>query len=377
MDLLPTWLDTEQAGLSAWWLGLTVLLIVAQLALRQFAKHQENSSLWLKAVRATLRPFSLIVCLMLTRSALHLISNETVQELASQTVYVLLVAAATWWILAAAKALKVRTLRKFDLTVEDNYHARQIHTRLGVLYRIFTFFVVLVAIAIAMMTFEAVRAVGTSLLAGAGVTGIILGLAAQKTLGSIFAGIQIALTQPIKLDDAVIIEGEYGNIEEITLTYVVVRIWDMRRLIVPINYFVENPIQNWTRQGAEILGVVMLYVDYSIELEPLRAEFDRIVTDHPLWNKRVKVLQVVEVTENTVQLRMLMSARNSGQAFDLRCAVREGLVTYLQQYQPQALPRTRMELPDGIRVIQPEKTTQQEETAQLEELPQRKAARRT
>lgn len=377
MDLLPTWLDAEQVGLSAWWLGLTVILVVAQLALRQFAKNQDNSSLWLKAVRATLRPFFLIVCLMLTRSALHLIRNETVQELASQTVYVLLVAAATWWILAAAKALKVRALKRFDLTAEDNYHARQIHTRLGVLYRIFTFFVILLAIAIALMTFEAVRSVGTSLLAGAGVTGIILGFAAQRTLGSIFAGIQIALTQPIKLDDAVIIEGEFGNIEEITLTYVVVRIWDMRRLIVPINYFVENPIQNWTRQGAEILGAVTLYVDYSVELEPLRAEFDRLVTGNPLWNQRVKVLQVVEVTENTVQLRALMSARNSGQAFDLRCAIREGLVTYLQRHQPQALPRTRMELPDGIRVISPEKASRPEEIAQLEEVSRRKAARRT
>lgn len=353
MDLLPAWLDTEQVGLSAWWLGLTVILVVAQLTLRQFAKHQANS-LWFKAVRATLRPFFLIVCLMLTRSVLHLISNETVQELASQTVYVLLVAAATWWILAAAKALKVRALKRFDITAEDNYHARQIHTRLSVLYRIFTFFVVVLAMAVALMTFEAVRAVGTSLLAGAGVTGIILGLAAQKTLGSIFAGIQIALTQPIKLDDAVVIEGEWGWIEEITLTYIVVKIWDMRRLIVPINYFVEKPIQNWTRQGAEITGSVVLYTDYSVELEPLRAEFERLVTSHPLWNKNVKVLQVIEVTENTVQLRALMSARTSPQAWDLRCAVREGLVTYLQKNQPQALPRTRIELPDSISVTLPE-----------------------
>lgn len=358
MDLLPAWLDPEQVGLSAWWLGLTMILIVAQLALRQFAKHQSNS-LWFKAVRATLRPFFLIVSLMLTRSALHLISNETVQELASQTVYVLLVAAATWWILAAAKALKVRALRRFDITVEDNYHARQIHTRLGVLYRIFSFFVIVMAIAIALMTFEAVRSVGTSLLAGAGVTGLILGLAAQKTLGSVFAGIQIALTQPIKLDDAVIIEGEFGNIEEITLTYVVVKIWDMRRLIVPINYFIENPIQNWTRQGAEILGAVTFYTDYSVEMEPLRAEFDRLVITNPLWNKNVKVLQMIEVTENTVQLRALMSARNSAQAFDLRCAIREGLVNYLQKNQPQALPRARMELPEGISVSQLPETVQQ------------------
>jgi small-conductance mechanosensitive channel len=332
------------AGLSVWWLGLAVILVVAQFALRQFAKKQENST-WIKAVRATLLPFMVIVILLLARSTAELIPEDTLRRLANQTISVLLIASVAWWILAATRAVKLRMLRRFDMTVEDNFHARQVHTRFAVLYRIFSFFVVILAIAFALMTFEAVRAVGTSLLAGAGVTGIILGFAAQKTLGAVFAGIQIAITQPIKIDDAVVIEGEWGWIEEITLTYVVVRIWDMRRMIVPITYFVDNPVQNWTRREAEIIGTVVMYADYTVELAPLRAELTRLLEAHPLWNKKVNVLQVIDTTPSTVQLRALMSARNSPKAWDLRCDIREGLIRYLQQHQPEALPRTRIELP--------------------------------
>lgn len=335
-------LNLDDAERSVWWLGLALVLAVAQLALRRFAQKQHDA-LWIRPVRATLRPFFLIVCLLLVRSALPLMPWEALRALLAQAAGLALAAAVAWWVLAAARAVKDTALRRFDVTVEDNYHARQVHTRIGVLYRIFCFIVVLIATACALMTFEPVRAIGTGLLAGAGVTGIILGFAAQKTIGSVFAGIQIAITQPIKVDDAVVIEGEWGWIEEITLTYVVVRIWDLRRLIVPITYFVDNPIQNWTRREAEILGTVMIFVDYSVDMEALRAEFDRLVENIPQWNGKAKVLQVVEATERTIQLRALMSARNSPQAWELRCAVREGLITYLQKHQPHALPRARLE----------------------------------
>lgn len=344
MEYFSAWVETADFRQAIWWLVFTGILVMAQLALRRFAGMQEDGT-WLKAVRATLRPFFAIVCLLLLRSAAQLLPDMAVQALLGQTINVLLIAAAAWWVLAAARTVKAATLRRFDVTVEDNFHARQVHTRIGVLYRIFSFFVVLLAIAFALMTFEGVRAVGTSLLAGAGVTGIILGLAAQKTLGAVFAGVQIALTQPIKIDDAVVIEGEWGWIEEITLTYVVVRIWDWRRLIVPITYFVDNPIQNWTRREAEIIGSVFIHTDYTVNIEPLRAELTRLLESNRLWNKKVNVLQVVEATADTVQLRALMSARNSPHAWDLRCAVREGLIAYLQTHQPQALPRTRVELP--------------------------------
>lgn len=344
MDYLPFLLEPEASGLSLWWLALAGMLIIAQFALRQFARKQQNVA-WLRTAQATLWPFFVIVSLLLVRSTVQLIPEETLRAAVNQTNNVLLIAAATWWILAALRIFKMSMLRRFDMSVEDNFHARQVHTRIAVLYRIVCFFVVIIAMAFALMTFDAVRAVGTSLLAGAGVTGIILGFAAQKTLGAVFAGIQIALTQPIKIDDAVVIEGEWGWIEEITLTYVVVRIWDLRRLIVPITYFIDNPIQNWTRREAEIIGTVILYTDYTLDIESLRAELNRLLENNRLWNKKVNVLQVVDVTENTVQLRALMSARNSPQAWDLRCAVREGLITYLQTHQPQALPRTRVELP--------------------------------
>lgn len=339
---LPAWLSSQSEGLSLVWLVVALVLIIAQFALKRYADNQHDS-LWVRPVRATLRPFFLIVCLLLARSAVHLLPQEAWQPVFSHGLNIGLILAGAWWILAAARSVKNTTLRRFDVTVEDNYHARQVHTRISVLYRIFCFFVVLLAVAFALMTFEAVRAIGTSLLAGAGVTGIILGFAAQKTIGSVFAGIQIAITQPIKIDDAVVIEGEWGWIEEITLTYVVVRIWDLRRLIVPITYFVDNPIQNWTRHEAEIIGTVVFHADYTVELEPLRAELTRLLEESPLWNKKVNVLQVIGASERTVELRALMSARNSPQAWDLRCAVREGLIRFLQQQQPEALPRNRVD----------------------------------
>lgn len=333
--------DLDISRLSLWWIALAALLVIAQLALRLVAK-QQKSTRWLQMARATLRPFFVILSLLLLRSAVQFLPGETLEGLANQTIHVLLIASVAWWILAASRVFKTTMLRRFDVTAEDNFHARQVHTRIAILYRIFSFFVILIAIAFVLMTFDPVRAVGTSLLAGAGVTGIILGFAAQKTLGTVFAGIQIALTQPIKIDDVVVIEGEWGWIEEITLTYVVVRIWDLRRLIVPITYFIENPIQNWTRREAEIIGSVMIYTDYRVEIEPLRAELTRLLEGNKLWNKKVNALQIVEATEKALQLRALMSARNSPQMWDLRCAVREGLIAYLQKHQPDAIPSSHV-----------------------------------
>ncbi len=343
MQVLPAWLDKADSELSLLWLGITLALIGAQLALRKYAQTRHDW-MWIRAVQATIRPFFLLVCLLLLRSGLHLIPGTQVQAFFNQVVSMLLIAAVAWWILAAANSVKDNALRRFDITVADNYHARQVHTRIGVLYRIFSFFLIVLASAFALMTFEVVRALGTSLLAGAGVTGIILGLAAQKTLGAVFAGIQIALTQPIKIDDAVVIEGEWGWIEEITLTYVVVRIWDLRRLIVPITYFVDNPIQNWTRREAEIIGQVVIYADYTLPLEPLRTELSRLLDSTPLWNGKTNVLQVIETSEQTMTVRALMSARNSPTAWDLRCHVREGLIRFLQTSYPHALPRSRIVL---------------------------------
>jgi small-conductance mechanosensitive channel len=192
--------------------------------------------------------------------------------------------------------------------------------------------------------FDSVRALGRSILASAGVAGIIIGIAAQRTLATLLAGVQIAFTQPIRLDDVVIVEGEWGRVEEITLTYVVVAIWDLRRMVLPITYFIEKPFQNWTRASADLLGSVFLYMDYSVPIAPLRAELDRILEGSKLWDRKVKVLQVTDAKEHTIELRILVSAADSSIAWDLRCDVREKMVDFLQRNFPDALPHSRATL---------------------------------
>jgi small-conductance mechanosensitive channel len=201
-----------------------------------------------------------------------------------------------------------------------------------------------------LMTFPAIRRFGASLLASAGVAGLIVGLAARETISSLLAGIQVALTEPIRLDDVVIVEGEWGRIEEIRMTYVVVRIWDERRLVVPLSYFIEKPFQNWTRKTANILGTVFLYVDYAVPVDEVREQLHRILKDSGLWDGKVWNLQVTDATERTMQLRALMSAPDSSTAWDLRCDVREKLIEFLQREYPGSLPVTRAELgPGGAR----------------------------
>ena len=206
------------------------------------------------------------------------------------------------------------------------------------------FVIVILTIAVTLMMFEPLRGIGVSMLASAGIAGLIIGLSAQKVLGNLLAGIQIAITQPIRLDDVVIVENEWGWIEEITLTYVLVKIWDLRRLVVPISYFIEKPFQNWTRTSADILGTVFIYADYTIPIGKLREELTRILQSTDLWDGKVNGLQVTDAKENTLELRALMSAIDSPKAWDLRCLVRERLITFVQEHYPQCLPKYRAEL---------------------------------
>jgi small-conductance mechanosensitive channel len=192
-----------------------------------------------------------------------------------------------------------------------------------------------------LMVFESVRQFGASILASAGIAGIVVGLAAQRSIATLLAGFQIAMTQPIRVDDVVIVEGEWGRIEDITLTYVVVKVWDQRRLIVPMTHFLERPFQNWTRTSAEMLGTVLLYADYSVPVGELRDELTRILSHSRYWDGRVNVLQVTESKEYSVELRALVSAADASQAWELRCEVREQLVTFMQRRHPESLPRLR------------------------------------
>lgn len=256
------------------------------------------------------------------------------------------------WIIASIIWLSIRiiyisrdlVLNHYQINVKDNLQARRMYTQIRVIVRVLTVIILIIGLSIMLMSFSKVRQVGISLLASAGIIGIVLGFAAQRTLGNLLAGIQIAIAQPIRIEDVVIVENEWGWIEEITLTYVVVRIWDLRRLIVPISYFIENPIQNWTRQSADLLGSVFIYADYTVPVDELRNELTKILEKSNYWDKKVNVLQVTNTTEHTVELRALMSAADSPTAWNLRCEVREKLLKFLQYHHPECLPKIRLEM---------------------------------
>ena len=262
----------------------------------------------------------------------------------TQWVSVWLMAAAAWFCVRTVYLAGDLVVAHLGLTAKDNLHARRISTGVHILQRMLSAVVWFVAAAVILMAFKEVEHFGVSMLASAGVAGIIIGFAAQRSLGTILAGIQIAIAQPIRLDDLVIVEGESGWIEEINLTYVVVRIWDQRRLVLPVTYFINKPFQNWTRTTTELLGTVMLYADYTIPVQEVRHELEHILSETALWNHKAWALQVTDAKENTVQLRALMSADDSSSLWDLRCLVRERLLDFLQRRFPEHLPRTRVEM---------------------------------
>jgi small-conductance mechanosensitive channel len=235
-------------------------------------------------------------------------------------------------------------LLKFNISVADNLRARKIHTQVQVIGRVLYVVIALFSVASILMLFEELRHLGTSMLASAGVVGVILGFAAQKTIANLFAGFQVALAQPIRLDDVVVVGESWGRIEEITLTYVVVHVWDDTRLIVPLSDFIEKQFQNWTRATANILGSVILWVDYSLPVEEVRNAVRQIIETNPLWDRRFWNLQVSDASEHTMQIRVLCTAADSSIAWNLRCDVREKLIAFIQQNHPQSLPRLRADL---------------------------------
>lgn len=234
-------------------------------------------------------------------------------------------------------------LEGYDVKTADNLRARKIHTQVGIITKVIDVVIVLIAIAAGLMLFDEVRRLGTSLLASAGVAGIILGMAAQKTIANLFAGFQIALAQPIREDDVLIVEGEWGRVEEITLTYVVVCIWDERRLILPLSYFIEKPFQNWTRTSASRLGSVYLWVDYAFPVEEGRKVLKGIIEGNPLWDGRFWNLVVSDATERTMQLRVLATAKDASTEWDLRCDIREKFIAFIRDRYPESLPRLRLQ----------------------------------
>ena len=258
-----------------------------------------------------------------------------------------------WMAAGAIDMWAVVYLRKFNMAAEDNLVARKHITQTRILQRAAIIMIGIVSVAMALMTIGAVRQWGVSLLASAGVVGIIAGLALQPVLKNLFAGIQIATAQPIRIDDAVVVEGEWGQVEEITSTYVVVKLWDWRRMILPLSYFIEKPFQNWTRETSRLIGSAMLYVDYEAPMDRLRAELERICKASPLWDGDVVNLQVTDITDRVAQVRCLASARSAPVAFDLRCEIREKMLAFMRDQCPEALPQDRLNFPlpvgEGLR----------------------------
>ena len=310
----------------------------------------------LRRARGPLRVLVPVVCVYLALPTVRASFSNTVQAVLDNGLQGLFVVGVAWALLAALYAVEEAVSKRYKTDVPDNLEARKIVTQTRILRRIAAAAVVIIAGGIVLMQYDPLRELGTGILASAGIVGIVVGIAAQRTLGDLIAGIQIALTQPIRVDDVVIVEGEFGWVEEITLTYVVVRVWDRRRIVLPITHFLEQPFQNWTRTSADLIGTVFLYLDYTVPVEELRDELQRIVEASEHWDEDVVGLQMTDASERTITLRAIASARDAPTLWNLRCEIREQLVAYVREHYPDALPalRTRLDRPgDGEPAFSP------------------------
>ncbi|MDY6923694.1 MAG: mechanosensitive ion channel family protein [Pseudomonadota bacterium] len=270
--------------------------------------------------------------------------DPAASELIRRALAFLFIVTIGWMLVGASDMWAVVYLRRFNMASEDNLIARKHVTQARILQRVASLLIGIVTLGLALLTIPAVRQWGMSLLASAGVVGIIAGFALQPVLTNLIAGVQIATSQPIRLDDAVVVEGEWGTVEEITSTYVVVKLWDWRRMILPLTYFIQKPFQNWTRETSRLIGAAFLYVDYEAPIERLRTELERICRESAHWDGDVLSLQVTDITDRVAQVRCLASAPNGGAAFDLRCEIREKMLAFMRDRCPEALPRDRIDL---------------------------------
>ncbi|MBC5992341.1 mechanosensitive ion channel family protein [Pontibacter cellulosilyticus] len=312
--------------------------------LRSYNK-QENPLLVRSLTLHLNQPLSFLIPLLFLSVAVPLLpySDKTIYVL-KRIIEVLDILVFAWALIKLTNVARDIVRQKYQVDKPDNFRERKLYTQLQFLRKLTIVLIAFVAVSMILLSFDAVRKLGTGLLTSAGVLGIVVGVAAQKSIANLLAGLQIAFTQPIRLDDVLVLEGEFGRVEEITLTYVVLRLWDNRRLVLPLNYFIDKPFQNWTRTGSDILATVYLYTDYTVPIDALRTEFEAILAGTELWDRRVSALQVTDSKEHTLELRALMSANNSALAWDLRCLVRERLVQFIQKNYPDALPKLRTEV---------------------------------
>ncbi|WP_222192325.1 mechanosensitive ion channel family protein [Modestobacter italicus] len=334
------------AALVAWLLAVVIGLVVSRFTGRSAAVADLS-----RRGRRPLRLFLVLVAVTVVLDAAPGVGEW--RDVVVRVLGLLLIAAVAWLIAVAAFVVEDLALARYDVDVVDNRHARRVRTQVSLIRRLTVAVIAVLAIAGMLLTFPSARAAGTSILASAGVLSVVAGLAAQTSLANVFAGMQLAFTDAIRVDDVVVIEEEWGRIEEITLTYVVVHVWDDRRLVLPSTYFTTTPFQNWTRKESAVLGSVEMDVDWTVPFDEMRGELDRLLEGDDLWDRRVKVLQVTDAVGALVRVRVLVSAKDGPTLFDLRCHVREGLVVWLQRTHPTGLPKVRNEGTAGPDVVAP------------------------
>lgn len=321
-------------------LGLVLKYVLFRLL--DFYNRLSNPRLVVSLTKHLTQPLTYFIPLLFVSIALPTVPlDERNIHTIRRVIEILNILVFAWILIKLVSVVQDMVRHKYAIDKADNLRERKLITQLQFVRKLSIILISFIAGAMVLLQFEAVRALGTGILTSAGIAGIVIGFAAQRSLANLLAGLQIAFTQPIRIDDVLVIEQEFGRVEEITLTYVVLRLWDNRRLILPLNYLIEKPFQNWTRTSTDILATVYFYTDYEVPVEALRKELLRILSGSELWDGAVNGLQVTDVLQDSVQLRALFSARNSGDAWDLRCYVREKFLTYIQKNYPGSLPKVR------------------------------------
>lgn len=339
---LPGWLNQSLAAIAIGLAAIAIALLVHRIffrVLRRVASASESATddlLVSKLGRPTRYALIALALILAAREAPAL--DHIWQKVAGFVMPALV----GWMALAVMQALVGAMEIHTDITRHDNLRARRKRTRLAIFSRIASFVIIFITVGLMLLSIPGVRDIGVTLMASAGLAGLAVGAAAQPALKSIIAGFQMAITEPINIDDVVIINGQWGRVEDIRATYVIVRTWDERRLIVPTSKFLEETFENWTRENAELLAPVLLYLDPMTDVGPLRAEFERQVKGHALWDKRVVKLQVTDMSSDSIEVRLLMSAGDSGSAFDLRCDIRESMLAWVRDHLPDAVARSRV-----------------------------------
>ncbi|WPQ60746.1 mechanosensitive ion channel [Chitinophaga sancti] len=344
---MPIFLWNILLGASALITGLIIKYLIAFI-LRLTTKNNTSYSL----ITSILKHLGLAVNYLLPLLVFNIVLpfmelSRKPMNFLSKTAEIGLILSFGFALAGLVKVFEDYMYHSYDLSKEDNLRERKLRTQLQFVRKFAISTILVLTLCAVLLSFDSLRKIGAGLLTGVGVSGIIIGFAAQRSLSNFLAGMQIAFTQPIRIDDVLVVEGEWGRVEEITLTYVVLGIWDLRKLILPINYFIEKPFQNWTRTGSAILGTAFLYLDHTAPFDAMREELDRILKTHPLWDRRVKAVQVTDIRERVVEIRFLVSANSSGKAFDLRCDVREKMLVFLRDNHPYCLPKTRAVLEES------------------------------